>query len=213
MDQTKSLFEALRRCEAETPEWKELYDGFVDRLKALEIGKSAPVVGDPFPPLMLPDSAGKYRAISDLHAEAPLVISFNRGGWCPYCVHELESWREAMPELEAAGGRLVVVAGEVAGRGAALAALLDRKAEILCDVDLGATVELGLAFHAGSELLNRYRECGLDLGEIYGTESGILPVPATFVVDTGGIVRYAFVDPDFRKRAEPHDVIAVVASL
>jgi peroxiredoxin len=213
MEQTVYLFEKLRRCAEDAPEWKDLYDGFVNRLTLLEMGKSAPIPGSRFPTLSLPDSAGRYRDLAKYYADGPLVISFNRGGWCPYCRHELESWRDAMPALEAAGGRLMVIAGEVAGRGDALIALFDGKVEILCDVDHGAALGLGLAFHAGSELLRRYLECGLDLGDIYGTQSGILPIPATFVVDSGGIVRYAFVDPDFRVRAEPKDVIAVVATL
>jgi peroxiredoxin len=213
MDQTIFLFEKLKRCAEDAPEWQELYDGFVDRLTMLELGKSAPQVGMAFPPLSLPDNDGRYRKIADLHSDGPLVISFNRGGWCPYCRHELESWRDAMPALAAAGGRLIVIAGEVAGRGDALAKLLDHKADILCDIDHGAALDLGLAFHAGSELLRRYIECGLDLGDIYGTQSGILPIPATFVVDSSGIVRSAFVDPDFRERAEPRDVIAIIASL
>jgi peroxiredoxin len=213
MDQTRHLFEKLRRCEEDAPEWKELYDGFVDRLTVLEMGKSAPSTGMPFPALSLPDSRGHYRDISDYFAQGPLVISFNRGGWCPYCRHELESWRDALPMLAAAGGSLVVIAGEVGGRGAALESLLGGAADVLCDVDHGAALGLGLAFHAGTELLRRYLECGLDLSDIYGEQSGILPIPATFVVDAGGIVRYAFVEPDFRLRAEPLDVIKIVESL
>lgn len=213
MDQTRHLFETLRRCEDDAPEWKELYDSFVDRLTFLEMGKSAPTVGMPFPALILPDSRGQYRAVAGYHAQGPLVVSFNRGSWCSFCRHELESWRDVMPALLAAGGNLLVIAGEVGGRGTALEALLDGVADVLCDVDHGAALGLGLAFQAGTELLDRYLECGLDLSDIYGTQSGILPIPATFVVDQAGIVRYAFVEPDFRLRAEPLDVIEVVKSL
>jgi peroxiredoxin len=213
MEQTTYLFEKLNRCADDAPEWKELYDDFTSRLNQLAVGKSAPAIGDAFPPVSLPNHLGQYRNIADLYADQPLVVSFNRGGWCPYCVHELESWRDNLPALHAAGGRLLVVAPEISGRGEALAGIVGGEAEVLCDVEHGAALDLGLAFHAGDELLRRYLECGLDLSDIYGTQSGILPIPATFVVDQAGIVRYAFVEPDFRLRAEPLDVIAVVASL
>lgn len=213
MEQTTDLFEKLHRSASASPEWKELYDSFVDRLRLLEMGRAAPSPGAPFPPLALPDERGRYRDIGDLHAEGPLVVSFNRGSWCPFCRHELESWREAMPALTAAGGRMVVIAGETFGRARALGDLLDGQATVLCDIDHGAALGLGLAFHAGPELMCRYQEYGLDLADIYGSDSGILPIPATFVIDRAGSVRYAFVDPDFRVRAEPAEVIAVVASL
>jgi peroxiredoxin len=213
MEQTIQLFEKLSRCAEAAPEWQELYDGFTSRLNSLAVGKQAPRVGSVFPAVALPNHRGQYRSIEQLHDDGPLVISFNRGSWCPYCMHELESWRDNLSALQSAGGKLVIIAGEVSGRGDALADMFSDEVEILCDVEHGAALGLGLAFHAGDELLRRYLECGLDLSDIYGTQSGILPIPATFVIDRDGIVRFAFVEPDFRIRAEPTDVIAVVKAL
>ena len=213
MELSTDLFEKLRRCGEGAPEWQELYDDFVGRLVTLEMGRSAPEVGSEFPAIVLPDYLGRFVTLADLHERRPLVISFNRGSWCPYCRHELESWRDALPALHAAGGELAVIVGEVAGRAEEIAATIEGDVAVLCDVDHGAALELGLAFHAGHELLQRYQDCGLNLADIYGSGSGLLPIPATFVIDIGGIVRFAFVNPDFRVRAEPRDVIAAVASL
>jgi len=141
------------------------------------------------------------------------VLSFNRGGWCPYCSHELRAWCEHTPALRAAGAGLTVVTPEVGGRAALLAHLVGPDADLLCDVDHGVALASGLAFYMGSDLLSSYAEWGLDLADTYGSASGFLPVPATFVIDAGGIVRFAHVDPDFRVRAEPEEVIEVVASL
>ncbi len=213
MKQAIQLFEMLSRCSEETSEWQDLYDDFTTRLKSLAVGGQAPAIGTPFPSLALPNHRGQYRKIDDLYKSGPLVISFNRGNWCRYCRRELGSWRDSLATLASAGGKLVVIAGEIGGRGDALAAIFNDEVEILCDVEHGAALSLGIAFHAGKELLQRYLESGLDLSKVYGTQSGILPVPATFVVDRDGIVRYAFVDPDFRVRAEPAEVIAVVSAL
>lgn len=213
MEQTTRLFEQLQCCTQENAEWSSLYDAFVGRLTLLETGHSAPEAGADFPDMVLPDHQGKYRSLADLRAEGPLVISVIRGGWCPWCRKELESWRDALAALDAAGGRLVVIVGEVAGRADLIAGMLGSQAVVLCDIDHGAALNLELAFHAGTELLQRYLASGLDLAGIYGTDSGILPVPATFVIDSDGVVRFAFVDPDFRVRAEPADVVALIREL
>ena len=80
-------------------------------------------------------------------------------------------------------------------------------------LDHGLALELGLAFHIGPKMLAAYSEIGIDLNELYGGAAGLLPVPATFVVRSDGIIDYAFVDPDFRLRAEPANVVRIVASL
>jgi peroxiredoxin len=210
---TPSLSEKLDYLRGASPKWCERYDEFVARLRALEVGARAPRVGDRFPEIALPDYRGRYRTLAGLLAGGPLVISFNRGGWCPYCVSELESWRAALPGLEDAGGKLAIVTAELGGRSQALGDIVGPDAVTLCDVDHGLALELGLAFHVGPTLIAAYRESGIDLNELYGGAAGLLPVPATFVVRVDGIIEYAFVDPDFRLRAEPEDVVRIVASL
>ena len=213
MEQTKRLYEKLQYCTLENAEWTGLYDDFVGRLTMLETGHCAPEPGMRFPDLLLPDHKGRYQSLAALAATGPLVISFIRGGWCPWCRNELESWLDTMTALEAAGGRLVVIVGEVAGRADRIEAMLDGRAIVLCDVDHGAALDLGLAHHVGGELLQSYLAAGLDLTDVYGTDSGILPIPATFLIDARGMVREAFVDPDFRHRAEPAAMIAAMRQL
>jgi hypothetical protein len=125
----------------------------------------------------------------------------------------LESWRAALPGLKAAGSKLAIVTAELGGRSQALGDIVGPGAVALCDVDHGLALELGLAFHVGPNLIADYHEIGIDLNELYGGAAGLLPVPATFVVRTDGIIEYAFADPDFRLRAEPENVVGIVASL
>lgn len=208
------LADLLSHAEDDAPELRPVYDQFIAGLRALAIGGAAPRVGAEFPPFALPDAAGHFRTLDALIADGPLVLSFNRGGWCPYCRQELALWNEYLPELSAAGGRLVVITAEVGGRAALLGNLLKGDAEILCDVDHGVALSSGLAFFLSDVLQRRYRdEFGTDLAQLYGSGGGLLPVPATFVIDGEGVVRYAFVDPDFRIRAEPAAAIAAVQAL
>lgn len=207
------LAEALAQCRVESASWDPTYAVFLDRLQSLNVGATAPKVGDRFPDFALPSSKGARVVLSDLIAEGPLVLSFNRGGWCPYCRLELAAWAGRVNELGALGGRFVAVTGEVGGLAEDMRRTLQLDADVLCDIDHGLALELGLAFYLGDDLRQMYLDRGLNLSEVYGTDSWFLPIPATFVLDTQGIVRFAYSDPDFRARAEPGDVLAIVSAL
>lgn len=194
------------------PVWHVRADALVQRLTALGSGRLAPRAGQLFPDLALPDAAGRLTRLSALCKDGPILLSFHRGLWCPWCQAELENWRLIQPELRAAGCRVVLVTPEVGGRAAAMAALVGREAQLLCDVDFGASAALGLAFFVGQELMTEFARAGLDLAAHYGAASGILPIPATFVIEVGMRVRFAHVDVDFRHRADPAAVLAALRS-
>ena len=196
-----------------TTDWNRLYDAFVADLRTRGTGSTAPRIGDRIDPFVLPNSLGRHVALDDLLHAGPIVLSFMRGGWCPYCRSELSAWAAAAPRLAAVGGRFIAISGEIGGRAETTRCELAPEAEMLCDVDHGLAVALGLSFVVGAEVQTSYRARGLSLADIYGDSGRILPVPATFVLDAGGIVRYAFVDPDFRVRADPGVVVAVVEAL
>ncbi len=190
------------------PIWHERADRLVARLAALGSGRRAPAVGQIFPDLALPDWQGRLTSLARLCQDGPIVLSFHRGLWCPWCEAELDSWHAAQPQLRAAGCRLVLVTPEIGVHAAAMAARRPQQAEVLCDVDAGASVALGLAFCMGADLMRDFADAGLDLAEHYGAASGILPIPATFVIEVGRRVRFAHVDIDFRRRADPDAVLA-----
>lgn len=210
-----SLAEQLHATRVRNRESQALYDEFVAGLRSANVGSGAPHPGDTFPAFALPDAWGRYRSLDALLGSGPLVLSFVRGGWCPYCVHELRAWNDVLPALAEAGGHFAAVSPEVGGRAAMMGRLLGMSgdAELLCDVDLGVALTAGLAFRVNDPMRRRYLEQGLDLAALYGSNAGFLPVPATFVIDQAGVVRFAFADPDFRNRAKPSDVIGAVAAL
>lgn len=193
--------------------WQQPIDDLVARLCRTGAGANAPRFGERFPDFVLPDSHGHHRALHELIGNGPVVLSFFRGRWCPYCTRELQTWHDAMPRLEAAGGRFVAISAETGGRAEDFRRDIAPGATMLCDVDHGLAALLGLTFPVGDDLHQRYVDAGLDLGGIYGNSGRILPITGTFVIDGSGIVRFAWVDPDFRIRADPCAVIAVVEAL
>ena len=210
MERDTPLSQTLWRCRERAPDWQPIYDRFVARLRGTGVGGQAPKVGDAMPDFALPNAGGTYRRLSEIVAAGPIVLSFQRGGWCPYCRSELAAWTEAMPALVKAGGRLVAITGEIGGRADQLRARIGEDFEVLCDVDHGVALATGLAFRVDEKLQQRYLDHGLDLPKLYGSQAWMMPIPATFVVGPDLIVRYAFIEPDFRLRAEPADAIAAL---
>lgn len=195
------------------PRWEPTYDAVVARLKRSGSVRGAPRVGETLDDFALPDLSGTVRRLSDLLADGPVVLSFNRGHWCGFCSQEIAAWQRAEPALAAADGRFVMISPEQGGRAAELAQLGPKAAIVLLDADMGLSLRLGLAVPIGADLLHAYLDADLDVETIYGGAGHLLPVPATFVVGTDRRIHFAHVDPDFRLRAEPGAVIACIASL
>lgn len=189
-----------------------LIANLVADLRARDAGAAAPRAGEPFPDFILPNATGVCCELSRLLADGPVVLSFLRGQWCPFCQAELVAWKRALPALERVGGRLVFVAASTGGAAMAIRNSVSPRIEVLCDVDHGLTLSLGLAVYLGRQFLAQYERDGLELAAIYGSQAGLLPIPATFALDRQGIVLAAHIEPDFRSRAVPEDMIAAIAS-
>ncbi|MBC7740372.1 MAG: AhpC/TSA family protein [Candidatus Saccharibacteria bacterium] len=203
----------LAACRAVPGTWLAGYDALIDRLKSSDAMAGAPKVGVIAPDFALPDAAGNLRRLSDLLDDGPAVLSFNRGSWCPFCAEEIGAWADTRDDLAAAGGRLIIVTPETGGRLTALAQIAGDGAVVLCDPDLGVALRYGLAFPVGPSIRQHFQEIGFDLAEAYGTSNGLLPAPATFLLDTARQVHFAFVDPDFHHRAEPAAVLSALSTL
>jgi peroxiredoxin len=195
------------------PAWDVLYDRFVERLRAAGAASGSPKPGDTLTPFALPDSQGRYVSSPELLERGPLVVSFYRGGWCPYCVTEMTAWAEAAPAVRDLGASFVAVTGETGGEAEALRRKLDLDGQVLVDVDQGLALQLGLVIRVTDEVRKAYLDFGLDLAKRYGSDAWFIPVPATYVIDRRGVVRFAEADVDFRRRAEPEAVLAVLREL
>jgi peroxiredoxin len=140
------------------------------------ISKQALKVGEQFPAFELPNATGETVRSTDLLAEGPIIINFYRGGWCPYCNLELSAYQRLLPEIRAAGGRLVAISPQLPD-----AALSDKeKHQLAFDVlsDVGNTLagEVGLVFTLDKELQTVYQDFGFGLPAFNGDESWALPI-------------------------------------
>lgn len=171
------------------------------------------VVGEHAPDVDLTDSTGKRVSLSSLYAKRPVVVTFYRGGWCPFCIKALSDWRLRVPDLSAAGADFVAITME---KPEYVDETVDKHAlnyTVLLD-DAGRAAELfKVKFRLDEATQTKYKGYGIDLAAHNSSGQWTLPAPGTFLIDTDGVIRYAFADWDYKKRADPDEVIAAARAL
>lgn len=195
--QLEMFVAASRRLE---PEVNVAYERMIERVTRAGCGTTAPFVGEMLPDSLLCAADGRLVSLSAMAEESALVVSFNRGHWCPYCRLQLNALKKSASEFEAAGARIVSIVPQTAEFSNQMIAMNDLPFPVLSDIDHAFALELGLAVWMGEEIESLYAAGGLDLAVFEGGRSGLLPIPATFVVERGGRVVARFVDVDFQKR-------------
>ena len=186
----------------------QVYDDLVERIRSGEAGKAAPMPGDVMPPFLLPDGNNQLVSLDALLKDGPVVISFNRGHWCEYCLIELAAFRAALSEFSRTGARVVSIMPEAQSF---ISLTQHHEAfPILADIDNGYALSLGLAIWLGEDVRRLYLEHGLHLETYQGNDTWLLPIPATFVVGRDGCVVDRYVDPDFRNRMDIADILSAL---
>lgn len=194
------------------PELAAAVEALIGRLERSGAGGSAPRPGEPMPGFCLPGRSGELVSLDEVVERGPVAVIFHRGHWCPYCRITARAVADAQERIAKAGGQVVTISPERRGHAGALLDEAGARYPILSDPDNGYALSLGLAFWVGPEIERFYGEIGWNLPAFQGSPGWMLPIPAAFVVDRNGIVREAFVDPDYRRRMEVDDLVAALAS-
>ena len=192
------------------PHFQDAVDKLVARLKEQGVGETAPMPGEPMPPFVLPDETGHLVSLDKLLDKGPVAITFHRGYWCPYCRINTRALAKAQDEIIAEGGQIAAIMPDQQHFTAELKAESDAPFPILTDIDNGYAMSLNLAFWVGAEMQELMTGAGWDVSRSQGSNTWLLPVPATFVVGTEGEIKARFVDPDYRKRVAVEDLIAAL---
>ena len=192
------------------PHFQDAVDQLVSRLKTHNVGESAPGVGEPMPSFVLPDETGHLVTLEELLKKGPLAVTFHRVHWCPYCRINTRALAEAQGEIIAEGGQIAAIMPDQQRFASELKAESDAPFPILSDIDNGYAMSLNLAFWVGAEMQALMTKAGWDISRWQGSDTWLLPIPATFVIGTDGEVKARFVDPDYRKRPAVEDLIAAL---
>ncbi|KAJ4286833.1 hypothetical protein N0V90_013085 [Kalmusia sp. IMI 367209] len=170
-------------------------------------------VGSKFPAFALPSATGVSVSSSELLAKGPLLVTFYRGNWCPYCNVALHSLGERLDEMHARGVELVAISPEVPDSSLSTQEKNDLKYPVLSDEGNKLARELGVVWKQPESLKPLFQQFGLDLQKQNGDDSFEVPVPATFLLDRDGIVRNRYIEGDYRKRVEPATLMEWIAQL
>ena len=169
--------------------------------------------GDAAPEFTLRDPDGKPVSSRELLARGPLVVSFYRGVWCPYCNLDLQALQAALPDIVARGAGLVAISPQTEPN--------SRKSQrdnklgfpILSDVKSEVADAFGIRFALPDYLVALYKGFKNDLPAFNDDPSWVLPMPARYVIGTDGIIGYSEVNPDYTQRPDPSELLPVLDRL
>lgn len=168
--------------------------------------------GDAAPEFALADARGGMVRLSEASAKGPIVLSFYRGGWCPYCNLELRALQKVLPEINALGASLIAISPQTPDESLSTAEKNDLAFAVLSDAGSEIAKAFGIAFDLAADLRPIYAKFGHALPDKNGDESWVLPIPATYVIDRDGTIALAFVDVDYRSRLEPDEILSVLST-
>ena len=169
--------------------------------------------GQTAPNFTLPDASGQPQSLANLLQQGPVVLTFYRGNWCPYCNVQLRAYQQAMPELAHYGAALVAISPQTPDFTSLTASEKALTFPVLSDVGNAVARQYGLAYQVGSEVADTLRSVGIELAAFNGTADDELPLTATFLIGTDGIIAWAEVAANFKHRPDPADLVAALAQL
>ena len=189
------------------PERLELHERAIADLFATGAEDRLLKPGAEAPAFALSDVNGKLVRSADLLALGPLIVSFFRGRWCPYCVTELETWRDLYPAVRELGALLVAISPQTLRQNDFAVSQHGLPFPVLRDECARTAEAFGAAYPVPSSMQGYYRSILVNIPFINGESSWKLPLPATFVIGQDGAIRWSQGYADFRVRPEPADVI------
>ena len=206
LDTLKSQFE--QRASRETI---DAFEKGIRDVEALGVLDQAKNTGDAAPMFKLSNAAGETVSLESILAQGPAIVTFYRGSWCPYCNIQLRSYQQHLSEITALGATLVAISPEKPTPADAQDAG-GYEFHVLSDAGNEVADAFGIRYRLPQDLIDAFGG-RLDLAQYNGDGSWTLPLGATYVIDTDGTIVHAFVTADYRKRAEPADLIEALRKL
>ena len=190
-----------------------LYEAKIEELRASFALEAAIGVGAIAPGFRLPDVKGDPVSLADLLRRGPVVVTFYRGGWCPYCNIQLRAYQAVLPQIAALSARLVAISPQLPDQSLSTVQANELTFEVLSDVGNHAARRFGLVYALPEELRAALRSNNKALPGINGDDSWELPLPATYVISQDGRIALAYIEVDYRKRLEPGAILDALRSL
>ncbi len=213
LDALKANFEAGKLGFKPGPEVLNIMHRATAELIASGQALNAKKAGDEAPEFTLKDPDGRLISSAVLLARGPLVISFYRGVWCPYCNLELQALQAALPQIVARGARVVAISPQMGSN--SRKSQRDNKLSfpILSDEKSRVAAAFGLRFSLPDYLVELYKGFKNDLPTFNDDPAWVLPMPARYIIGADGLIAYAEVNPDYTQRPDPSELLPVLDKL
>ncbi|MBA6416688.1 AhpC/TSA family protein [Colwellia sp. 6M3] len=196
------------------PGFMKEVDEIIAKAKVFQQGSEALDLGETATSFVLPNQHGKSISLDDLLKNGPVVVTFYRGSWCPYCNLQLRALQARLGDIHALGAQLVAISPQVPDESLTKDEISAMEFYVLSDQNATVAAQYGVAWQVPEFLSEHMRvDRKLDLDVINNGNGSILPIPATFVIGRDGIVKWRFVDVDYRTRSEPDDIIEALKCL
>jgi peroxiredoxin len=166
-------------------------------------------VGDKAPDFELTNASGETVQLSDVLKDGPVVLMWYRGGWCPYCNLALRAMQKELPNFEAQGATLIAISPEIPDESMSTTEKDELEFQVLSDLNNTVARDYGIVYTLTDGVASIYEE-KFALSNHNGTDSEELPLAATYIIGQDGTITYAFLDADYRNRAEPSEITAAL---
>ncbi|WP_405415501.1 peroxiredoxin-like family protein [Maribacter sp. Asnod1-A12] len=209
-EQTEAKIEAGRKAK---PEFMKGVDDIINKAKSFQQGSEALKIDQKAPEFTLPNAKGKATSLQSFLDKGPVVVTFYRGDWCPYCNLQLRALQSKLKEIQSLGATLIAISPQVPDGSLTKTEISKMDFTVLSDQNAKVAMAYGVAWEVPEFLMEHMRvDRGLDLEIINNGNANILPIPATFILNTDGIVTWNYVNVDYRTRSEPDEIIEVLKS-
>ncbi|HVZ15504.1 MAG TPA: peroxiredoxin-like family protein [Terriglobales bacterium] len=182
-------------------------DRAVEEFRQQKLAERALKVGAKAPEFTLPDVKGAAVNSRDLLSQEPLIVSFIRGRWCPFCCATVEAWQERLASVKQKGASFVVISPMQPKQADFMRDQHKLMFPILHDQGNRIAAEFGIVYQVPEYQQELFKTVFINLPFINGDDSWTLPFPATFVIGQDELIQYSFADPDYTLRAEPAEVL------
>lgn len=209
----KQYNEYIAKFKEKTPqEMQDKMGKAITELENSEEGKGLSI-GDKVPEFTLPDATGKVVQLREILDKGPVILTFYRGGWCPYCNMELRAYQQLMEDIKAAGAELVAVSPQTPDASLSTKEKNELDYFVLSDEGNKVADEYRLVYKLPPYLVDIYKEKGLDLEKANDSDSWTLPVSATYIIQQDGTIAYEYTKADYKDRVEPSEVVEKLKAL
>jgi peroxiredoxin len=193
-------------------EKQKIYAEGLEDVKKSKVVDNALQVGDVALNFTLSNAAGKNVTLYDELKKGTVILMWYRGGWCPYCNMTLHHMQEALPDFKKYNANLLAISPEVPDSSITTKEKHNLAFEVLSDVGNVVAKDYKVVFKLTDDVANIY-ENGFGLSDYNGNDKAELPLAATYIIGQDKVIKYAFLDADYRNRAEPQDLIEVLKRL